>query len=480
MKLLLLYPPDKNLIDTGLPKILEEGVGFSPPLGIFYLASSVKQRTNWQVELIDCAAERLTFEQIQARIDEAKPDVLGVTVTTHQLMDCVEIAKIAKKLDPGIKVIFGGPHVHIYPKETMEHVFVDFVITGEAEFSIVDFLNSWNQPAKFGTIPGLYFKSPDGILSGPPPVIISNLDDLPYPARVISKYKLYTSPLVRAEMVTSMITSRGCPFQCIYCNRPNMGNQFRARSAKNVVDEMQECAEFGIKHIKIYDDTFTIERKRVFDICDEIRRRNLNISWDIRAHINTVDFEMLKQLKKSGCTLICYGVESGTDEMLKRIRKGVTRKKAAEVFSMTKKIGIQTLAYFMIGLPNETRKQMLETIEFARKINPDYCHFAILVPFPATPVYAEGMASGVLSNDYWMEFAKTPTEVFKPELWIENVSRVDMELLLLKAYKEFYMRPIYIARRIFEIRSFSEFKRKLQSGLCLICNSRGNKEKSIV
>lgn len=472
MKILLLYPPDRNLVDTGLPKILEEGVGFSPPLGLLYLASSIKQRTNWEVELIDCAAQRLTFEQIQTRIAEVKPDVIGVTVTTHQLIDCIEIAKIAKRLNSMIKVIFGGPHVHIYPMETIGYDFVDYILTGEAEFSISEFLNSWETPAMFDKIPGFYFKSYNRISSGPPAVIINDLDDLPYPARAISKYKLYTSPLAKKETVTSMLTSRGCPFQCIYCHRPNMGNRFRARSAQNVVDEMQECLELGIKHIKIYDDTFTIDRQRVFDICDQIKHRRLKMSWDIRAHINTVDLQILRRLKESGCILICYGVESGTDAMLKTIRKGITREKAIEVFSLTRKAGIQTLAYFMIGLPGETREQMLETIGFAKKIKPDYCHFAIFVPFPATPVYDDGLAGGVLPKDYWLEFAKFPTAAFKPELWIENVSRPDLELLLLKAYNEFYMRPSYIAKRILEIRSFGEFKRKLQSGLCLFRNSR--------
>jgi len=468
MKILLLYPPDKKLIDTGLPKILEEGVGFSPPLGILYLASSIKQLTNWEVEFIDCAAERLNFEQIRKRIEEAKPEAVGVTVTTHQLIDCLEIARIAKSLNPEVKVIFGGPHVHIYPRETAGLDAVDFVITGEAEFSIADFLNSWDNPVMFKSVPGIYFKGINGIACGMPPAVISDLDSLPYPMRSISNYKLYASPLAKEETVTSMITSRGCPFQCIYCNRPSMGNKFRARSAKNVVDEMQECVELGISHIKIYDDTFTIDRKRVFDICDEISRRGLNMSWDIRAHINTVDFEMLEELKRSGCTLICYGVESGNEEMLKRIKKGITRKKTAEVFKMTRKAGMQTLAYFMIGLPGETRKQMLETIEFSGKINPDYCHFAILVPFPATPVYSEGLAIGILPNDYWAQFAKAPTAEFKPKVWIENVSRAEMEFLLLKAYKKFYMRPSYIAKRVLEIRSFGEFKRKVQSGLCML------------
>lgn len=471
MKLLLLYPPDRNLIDTGLPKILEEGAGFSPPMGILYLASSVKKRTSWQVEFVDCAVERLSFEQIRARIEEARPDALGVTVTTHQLLDCMEVAKIAKELDSGIKVIFGGPHVHIYPRETLGNDCVDFVITGEAEFPLSDLLNSWAQPSVFNTIPGLYFRDFNSILSGPAPLMVNDLDSLPYPDRAISKYRLYASPLAKRKIVTSMITSRGCPFQCIYCNRPNMGSRFRARSAKNVVDEMQECAELGIRHIKIYDDTFTIKKKRVLDICDEIRQRRLSITWDIRAHVNTVDSEMLKRLKQSGCTLICYGVESGVDAVLKRIRKGITSEKAAEVFSMTRKAGIQTLAYFMIGLPNETRQQMLETIEFAKKIQPDYCHFAILVPFPATPVYTEGLSCGVLSGDYWREFAKVPALEFKPELWVENVSRADMESLLLKAYKEFYMRFSYVVKMMLEIRSLGEFKRKLQSGLCLLSRS---------
>jgi radical SAM superfamily enzyme YgiQ (UPF0313 family) len=467
MKLLLLYPPDRDLIDTGLPKILEEGAGFSPPLGILYIASMVRQKTAWDVEFIDCAAERLLPEQIRARIERSEPDAIGVTVTTHQLIDCVEIARIAKESDPKIKVIFGGPHVHIYPDETIQNEHVDFVLTGEAEFSIVDLIKSWDEKTSFSAVPGLYFKGPGGVMSGPAPSVINDLDNLPFPDRAISNYRLYTSPLAKKEIVTSMITSRGCPYNCTYCNRPNMGRRFRARSAKNVVDEMQECAGLGIKHIKVYDDTFTIDKKRVLEICDEITRRQIDITWDIRAHVNTVDPDILRRLKQSGCTLICYGVESGSDIMLKRIRKDIKTDRVSEVFKMTRKAHIQTLAYFMLGLPGETREQMLETIMFSKKIKPNYCHFTLLVPFPATPVYSEGLEKGVLSGDYWKEFAKSPKREFRPEVWVENVSRAEMEKLLLKAYMGFYMRFSYIIKQILDVRSFGEFKRKFLAGLRL-------------
>jgi radical SAM superfamily enzyme YgiQ (UPF0313 family) len=468
MKLLLLYPLEESLIDTAMPKILEEGLGFSPPLGLLYLAASVKQHTNWEVKVIDCLAEKLTYREVRERIDRERPDAIGVTVMTHQLMDCLQIAGIAKGVDPKIKVIFGGPHVHMYPGETVAFDAVDFAIIGEAEISLVNFLNSWDRPDRFSGIPGVFFKDRGGIRSGPAPELIDDLDGLPHPDRRLSKYDLYTSPLAKEKTMTTMITSRGCPFKCIFCNRSNMGKRFRPRSAHDVVNEMQECMELGIRHVKVYDDTFTIDKKRVHAICNEIINRRLKISWDIRAHINTIDPDLLKALKKSNCKLICYGIESGNNEVLKRLRKGITRERATEVFGLTRKAGIQTLAYFMLGCPGETRDQMLETINFAKKINPDFCHFSILIPFPHTPIYTEGLEKGKYPCDYWLKFARKPTVDFKPKFWVENVPEEEMRALLVKAYREFYLRPSYIIKKIFEVRSFNELGRKVKSGLYLI------------
>ncbi len=257
MKLLLIYPPDRNLLIGELPKILEEGIGFVPPIGLLYVAAVVKQRTRWEVEFMDCAAERLTYEQIGERIRICGPDAVGITVTNNQLLDCLEIARIVKKINPAVKVMLGGAHVHIYPRETLAFDFVDFVFTGEAEETAADLLNRWDDPAQYRFIPGLYYKISGQIMFGPPAILHDHLDSLPFPAREVVKQHLYVSPLTEKATVTSMITSRGCPFQCIYCARIHLGKHFRARSADNVVDEMRECAERGIEYIRIYDDTFT-------------------------------------------------------------------------------------------------------------------------------------------------------------------------------------------------------------------------------
>ena len=468
MKLLLLYPPDLNVIRGELPEVLQEGIGFVPSVGLLYIAASVKRRTSWDVEFVDCAAEGLDHAQVRERIREARPDAVGITVTNHQLPDCLDICRIVRAVDPKIKILLGGPHVHIYPRETIAFDCVDFVFTGEAEKSVADFLNAWEDPDRWRGVPGIFYKTREGVLEGPPVSLIEDLDALPFPDRRLTRQHLYVSPLTEKKSVTSMITSRGCPFQCTYCARVHFGKKFRARSAGNVVDEMEQCLGLGIEYIRVYDDTFTLDRQRVLDICGEIRRRNLRLRWDIRAHINTIDAEMLRALKASGCDLICYGIESGSDEILKRMKKGITREKAVEVVGMTRKIGIRTLLYFMLGFPGESREQMLETIEFAKVLEPDFCHFAILVPFPRTAIYEEGMAQKMFKGDPWREFAEHPARNFKPPFWVERVPEEEMRALLDRAYRAFYWRPSYLLKRLLALRSWNDFCQKAKTAAHLL------------
>jgi len=469
VKLLLLYPPEQNLIDTELPKVLEQGIGVVPPLGLLYVAASVQRHTNWEVEVVDSLAEKLDYTQIDERIRASRPDAVGISVMTHVLIDCLKVAKIAKKVDENIKVILGGPHVHIYPEQSIAFDCVDLVVVGEGEYTIVELLKSWNKPGELKEICGLYFKSEQGVvISNPLHKPIESLDNVIHPARHLIKPELYFSSMSRHPMLTTMITSRGCPYKCVFCDRPNLGKRFRARGSGDVVDEMEECVKLGIREIVLYDDTFTVDRDRVFSICHEIERRGMRISWSIRARVDRVDSDMLKELKSAGCERINYGVESGSEEVLKRLRKGITKKLAAEAFRLTRKAGIQTVAYFMFGCPGETRDQMSETIDFAKSLNPDYCHFTILVPFPGTPLYADGIADGILTHDYWREFAQNPIPDFKPELWVEQVSRRELEDVLMRAYKEFYMRPSFLLRQFTHLRSLGEFKRKLHAGFHML------------
>jgi radical SAM superfamily enzyme YgiQ (UPF0313 family) len=228
---------------------------------------------------------------------------------------------------------------------------------------------------------------------------------------------------------------------------------------------MEACTELGIYEMLIYDDTFTVNRKRVMDICEEIKRRKLDIGWDVRSRLDTVDREMLKIMRSAGCERIHYGVEAGTEKILKVLKKGITIDQAREVFRWTKQVGIDTLAYFMIGSPTETREDALQTIEVAGSLDADYVHITILTPFPGTQIYFDGLAQGIFEKDFWQQFAADPTPDFKPRYWEEKLSTAEMIELLNYAYKRFYLRPSYVIRRALQVRSVGEFMRKAHAGL---------------
>lgn len=468
MKILLINPPTEYTINT-FPDIVEESIGTFPPLGLLYIAASIKYDTDWEVEVVDAVADGLTFDQIRERLKISRPDAVGVTVMTHTLISSLEIAKAVKEVLPEAKVIFGGPHAHLYPLESISFRSVDYVVVGEGEETIAELLNYWNQPDKVIGIRGLYYKSNEGsIIHTESRNLIRDLDKLKSPALELVDYRKYYSSMLGSSRVATMVTSRGCPYSCKFCARPNLGNEFRCRSPESIASEVEKYIDLGLRTIVFFDDTFTVNKKRVFGICKEFKQRHFNISWSVRANVNDVDFQMLKDMRSAGCEQINYGVESGNDEILRELDKGITIEQTLKVFKLTKQAGIKTGAYFMIGCPGETKEQMLDTISFALKLDPDYCYFTILVPFPSTRIYTEGLAKGIFTHDYWSEFSQNPEIDFKPQLWIEKVTEKQMRGLLAKAYKKFYMRPGYILKKIIEIRSFNELTRKIKAGFAIM------------
>jgi anaerobic magnesium-protoporphyrin IX monomethyl ester cyclase len=237
------------------------------------------------------------------------------------------------------------------------------------------------------------------------------------------------------------------------------------------VDEMELCIDMGIREFLIYDDTFTVDKKRVHAICDEILSRKLDIGWDVRAKVNTIDADLLKHMRAANCERIHYGVEAGTDRIMKVLRKGITTEETRKVFKMTKDAGIDTLAYFMIGSPSETREEIRQTFQFMQDLDPDYTHITILTPFPATEIYYQGLSSGLLKEDYWKNFALNPTPEFRPKFWTEILSEQELQELIVEAYRSFYSRPSYIFKKMVQLRSFAELKRKVKAGFRILTMS---------
>jgi radical SAM superfamily enzyme YgiQ (UPF0313 family) len=468
MKILLINPPVFNILDPSLPQILHEEEDPMPPLGLMYLAAYLKKNTNHQVGILDCHVEKLDYAQIKEKIKQENPDVVGITTMTFTLLDVIETIKVIKQVSPAVKIVLGGPHPTIYPKETAKIKEVDFCIMGEGEKVFLKLIENINNPSKFDQIKGMAFRKGNEIINTGQTEFIENLDDLPFPARHLLPYKKYFSSISSNFPVTTMFTSRGCPYKCLFCDRPHLGKNFRARSAKNVVDEMEECHKLEIKEIFIYDDTFGVDRQRVLDICSEIKKRKLNIAWDIRTRVNTVDEEILKALKKAGCQRIHYGVEAGTQKILNVLRKGITLDQAAKAFRLTKKFGIKTLAFFMLGSPQETKEDILQTIKFAKKLKPDFAVFSVTTPYPATDLYRMGLEQKVLPYDYWKRFAENPNPDFKPRFWEKELSREELLSLFTKAYRSFYFRPNYILKRILQVRSAKEFLLKAKAALNIL------------
>jgi len=453
------------MITTNVPDVVDEETGFYPPLGLLSVAAHARENTDWEMSVVDSQVEKLSYEDIRARVARERPDVVGIQCLTFTLIDAIATARIVKELDKGIIVCLGGPHVSIFPDESISFPEVDYLVLGEGEITFTELLRCLEKNRVPRDIPGLIFRHRSEIVRTGVPALIQDLDILPMPARDLVPYQLYYSALARERPVSTIMSSRGCPSRCIYCDRPHLGKKFRAKSAGKVVDEMEDCARKGIRELFFYDDTFSVRKKRVLEICDEIERRGVQMRWDIRARVDMVSRETLKRLKSAGCVRIHFGVESGNNKILKILQKGITVERARQAFDWARQEGITTLAYFMIGSPGEREEEVEDSVRLARKLDPDFVHFSVTTPFPATRLYTMAMEQGIVRSDVWREFAADPREDFVPPLWDEYFTREELTRLLFGAYRNFYNRPSYLLRQTLKVRSLDEFYRKVKAGI---------------
>ena len=442
LKILLLNIPNENELIGNDPIIIKEQQGVFPPLGLMYIASYLKKYTIHDIKFIDCQAEKINYSLLKMILHGSEYDFICLSSMTFTLIDTKITIDLIKEVSPHSKIIVGGPHPTIYPKETLD-LGADKVIVGEGERSIIDLLNTEHKSAIGEKI--------------------QNLDLLSFPYRQdIDKYYCVLSP----NKLTTLFTSRGCPYNCIYCDRPAMGKQFRTRTPENVVAEIEECVKLGIKEFFIYDDTFTVDKERVYDICREIVKADLDIVLDIRTRVNCVDRDLLRALKYAGLKRIHFGVESGVQRVLNALNKGITLEQVNNAFKWCKELKIDTLAYFMIGNPTERKEDIDETYTFCRELSPDFAQFTILTPFPATKLYDMWLARH--NQDVWQNYATCPTPDFIPPIWDEFYTREELQGILRKIYKRYYLRPKFIFHRAKEIKSFTQLKRYIKAGWSLL------------
>lgn len=402
----LVNPPQT----TGAPES-----GFIP-LGIGYLAA-VLENDGYAVDVIDCQVQQHTKSELESELSRLQPDVIGITSTTLTYKSATEIVKTAKKACPNSLTILGGPHVTVLDEQTLnEQPEVDIVVRGEGEQTLLELVDlvSKSNLKDIDEVAGITFRKNGQIVQTPDRPFIQNIDELPYPAFKhfdVSKYRIF------GKTYLPVITSRGCPFQCTFCLASRMcGRGFRARSPKNVVDELEFLRDtYGADAFSFYDDTFTFDRKRARDICEEMKSRKVDLQWDCRTRVDRISKDDLAILRDANCQLIHFGVESGSQKMLNAMKKGTTVEQNARAIKWAKEVGISVAISVVVGYPGETPDILQQTLDFIYKTRPDYVYMCIAIPYPGTELYDHLIDLGWEMSPSWDHYDEQ-TVVFKNPL----------------------------------------------------------------
>lgn len=450
MKVLLVNPPYEGNINTWTPESTNRAIGAQPPIGIAYLAAML-EKENISVSILDANALNLGRDAIAERIRKENPDIVGVTAMTLISINATAVCRIAKEVSKAVTVI-GGPHVTLFQKETLESPYVDYAMDGEAEYTFLEFVRAIANNGPVDDIGGMVYRK-DGEVIANKISIVEDLNSLPFPAVHLLPNDRYSLANAKNPF-GSIVTSRGCPFKCCFCIRGPIDRYVRFRDPENVVDEIEYLVkDYKVKEINIRNDTVTVKRAHMSGICEELLKRNIKIRWQGPTRVDCVDKELLKLMKRAGCHTVRYGIESGNQNVLNRMGKGTTLKQIRDAVRWTKEAGIDIMAYFMVGYIDETESEMMDTINFARELNPDGAIFSIGTPLPATDLFNKALEKGLIEESYWREYVtgkrmdRAPYLVKDAEKWAK------------KALWSFYFRPSYILKRLKKIDSWDAFSK---------------------
>lgn len=443
----------------------------SQPLGIAYIAA-VLEREGFKCYIIDANILRLDNDMVLERIGEINPSIVGISINVVTGWVGLDLSQKIKERYSDILVILGGPQANICVEENLISSRADAIVSGEGEITMLEIAKRYREGNNniFRGVKGVICKDNNDIIVNEPRERIPDLDSLPHPAyHLLPDLQLYLTR-ARRKPAASIITSRGCPFQCIYCNKNIFGNHLIALSADRVIGLLDMLInKYGVKQIDIYDDNFTLDKKRTNDIFDKIieRRYDLAINLQTGVRADSMDRELIFKMKNAGVFKIGFGVESGSRAILKIAKKQLDLDKVLEATRLAKEAGIMTYGFFILGLPGETVATMQQTIDFAKKMDPEIANFCIAIPFPETELYEMVKKEG----KFLIDTAKHSSYGFYgSRAFFEYGGLKETTLLRYyrKAYYTFYFRPKKIIRSITSIKSLDELKWFLGAGTKLV------------
>jgi anaerobic magnesium-protoporphyrin IX monomethyl ester cyclase len=370
-----------------------------PPLGLSYVAASL-EKAGFQVEMLDNYMLNKPIDEVKQLVQGFSPEIVGITCGSATYTRCLETAKVVKETLPLCTVVVGGWHAAYMPDSLLQHHDVDYVVMGEGERAMVE-LTNYILKSKGGKaladIAGVGYRQ-NGSFVKNAPQFISNMDEIPFPARHLLPMKLYdrTIEFLNAKPADVMSIARGCPFSCAFCETKKLwGNTCRMFSPARVLDEVRYMVEkFGTRGVYFINDNFTIKKKQTEELCDLLKNSGLDLEWVCDTRVDLVNRELLQKMKAGGCEAIWFGVESGSQRILKRINRTITLEQTENAFQLCKQVGIKVACSFMLGFPDETREDLEATRKFADKLDPDWCQFNVFIAYPDSSLYQELLQTG--------------------------------------------------------------------------------------
>lgn len=427
-----------------------------PPLNELYVATHVK-RAGVEVTLLDVQQQPECYD---ALLHSRLAGVMAIVMmsSTQSFRSDAQVAATLKTLNPSVQVILFGSHPTFMPRSCLKEKSIDYVVMREPEETTRCLVSALLDNQAVGNMPGVGYRSPSGniLINAQRPFM--DMDDLPIPDRSLLPNGIdYFNPVVRRMPYTTMQTSRGCPGQCIFCTAPVFfGNRWRARSAAAVIEELRIIKQMGYREVFFRDETFTAFKRRNQEICETILHEKMDLSWIANGRVDMVDREMLSLMKKAGCHMVKFGVETGNNQLLDNYRKGTTCSQAENAFRIAAEVGLDTHAHVIFGGQGETPDTIRQTVKFVLKLAPTTATFGILTPYPGTDLFEMVAKSHPEINDGTASnMENLHVDGFYSDC-ICGMDGVTLSKAVTCAYRRFYFRPSYLLKRLASVRSFDQ------------------------
>ncbi len=470
MKILLINPPNINYARISTGWDFEIGnIGFFPPYGLISLAAYIrKYRDNYEIRVLDCVAENIDYDKLGKYIKEFHPDVAGIGAFTYTFYDVLKTSRLVKDILPGSHVCLGGPHVSLFPEETLCHTEIDSLVLGDGEVPFLNLLDHLGEGKPINNIESVIgkvheFSQTDKLRIS----YMEDLDSLPFPAYDFIDGSLYRGTFGKGGKMACICGSRGCPYSCTFCQV--LTKKYRMHSVGYMVDMIKQFYDQGYREFYFFDDLFNVTSQRVIDIANAMLYNKLKINWVFRGRADKIDEEMIKVASKAGCSHILLGVEDYNDEGLKKIKKKVTMAQVKKAIELAHKYGIEISTNWIIGLPNHKDvDDIKKLVKTSIDIGSDYSQYGILQLLPGCDMFEEAISEGILHRNKWSEFVKNPVPNYQIEPYDKYFSINELSKLYKYCHNLFYKRCSYVLKRLKKLSNINEFKRLIRPAMRIL------------